>query len=230
MDEEISAFIARLLARGCLPRNDPAVIRVLTEPTYREALDRRLSACGVKLLDNPFAAFVGLGIQPAVARSVFHEEDRWLSNTLGLTKPEVALLVVLWALLILPKRARQQSRADGSQSGLFDSLRPLSRESTERVSEKMLYEEFGHLGARTYLAQRLSILTRHRFITRASGEIMEGPLLDLAFDYNVMASRIIEGTLSDIKAALRKSTSAGDARSPDGSHKSAAPLEGEADV
>lgn len=204
MDEELSAFIARLLARGCLPRNDVAVIRILTEPAHRETLERRLSACGLKLLDNPFAAYVALGIQPDVARSVFHEEDRWLSNTLGMTKPDIALLVVLWALLILPKRAKQQTRAEGPQSGLFDALRPLSCDSTERVSEKMLSEEFPQLGTKTYLAQRLSILSRHRFIVRASGEIMEGPLLDLAFDYNVMASRIIEETLTDIKVSLRK--------------------------
>jgi len=204
MDEELSAFIARLLARGFLPRTDAAVIRVLTEPQHREALDRRLAACGLRLLDNPFAAHVAIGIQSEVAQSVFQDEDRWLSNTLGLTKIEIALLVILWTLLILPKRARQQSRSEGEQSGLFDALRPLSREATERVNETMLYEEFGHLAARNYLSQRLTILARHKFIVRRSGEITEGPLLDLAFDYNVMASRVIEGTLGEIKAMLHK--------------------------
>lgn len=202
MDEELSAFIARLLARGFLPRTDPAVIRVLTEPQQREVLDRRLAACGLKLLDNPFAAHVAIGIQSEVAQSVFQDEDRWLSNTLGLTKIEIALLVILWTLLILPKRARQQSRTDGESSGLFDALQPLSREATERVSETMLYEEFGHLAARNYLSQRLTILARHKFIVRRSGEIVEGPLLDLAFDYNIMASRVIEGTLGEIKAMI----------------------------
>lgn len=206
MDEELSGFIVRLLARGFLPRTDDAVINILTDPQRREALDRRLAGCGLKLLDNPFAAHVALGIQPDVARSVFQDDDRWLSNTLGLSKIEIALLVVLWTLLILPKRARQQSRADGPQEGLFDSLRPLSRNATEHVSEEMLYEEFSHLAARNYLSQRLSILARHKFIVRRSGEITEGPLLDLAFDYNTMAARVIEGTLSDIKEILHKTT------------------------
>jgi hypothetical protein len=203
VDEDLSGLIARLLARGFLPRTDATVIRILTEPQYRDALDRRLAGCGLRLLDNPFAAHVALGIQADVARSVFQDEDRWLANTIGLSKPETALLVVIWALLILPKRARQQSRADSPQGGLFGSP-PLSRESTERISEEMLYQEFAHLGARTYLTQRLSILSRHKFIIRSGGEITEGPLLDLALDYTIMAARIIDGTLRDIKTLLRK--------------------------
>ena len=40
-----------------------------------------------------------------------------------------------------------------------------------------------------------------RFVERRNGILSEGPLLDVALDYRVMADRIIHGTLGEVLAA-----------------------------
>lgn len=222
MDEELKALIARLVAQGPIPRSDKDVLRLLGDNVMREAFDRRIAACGLVLLDNPFASHVSLGVQPDVARAVFRDEDRWLSNSLGLNKTEVALLAVFWALLILPKRARQQqtSVSDDQSSSRHRYV------ATERVSETVLHQEFSHLGKISYLRGCFGTLARHKFIVRERGDILEGPLLDLAFDYNVMAPRIIEGALGDIQELIRKNQVAVEAPAS-GADREA---EGDADV
>jgi hypothetical protein len=47
----------------------------------------------------------------------------------------------------------------------------------------------------------LGKLARLGFIERRNGLISEGPLLDLALDYRVMADRVIHGTLGEVLAA-----------------------------
>ena len=44
----------------------------------------------------------------------------------------------------------------------------------------------------------LGKLARLGFIERRTGVITEGPLLDVALDYRVLADRIIHGTLADV--------------------------------
>ena len=60
--------------------------------------------------------------------------------------------------------------------------------------------DFGpRLGGRTKVRNfMLGKLARLGFIERRNGLITEGPLLDLALDYRVMADRIIHGTLGEI--------------------------------
>ena len=48
------------------------------------------------------------------------------------------------------------------------------------------------------LFRSLGQLKRLGFVSQHKELITEGPLLDLAFDYKHMASRIIEGALGDI--------------------------------
>jgi hypothetical protein len=44
----------------------------------------------------------------------------------------------------------------------------------------------------------LGKLARLGFIERRNGVLFEGPLLDVALDYRVLADRIIHGTLADV--------------------------------
>lgn len=198
MQEDAAELAVRLIAEGCLAREDKAVVRALTDQPFRVELDRRLGACGLMLLDNPYAAHVAVAVAPAFTKGVFGRDDQWLSNSLGLSKPEITLLVILWALLIIPKRERQLTRTEPSgQASLIAANLPIDREPREFVLERTLIEDFKHLWAPTYVRQRLKILARHRFITLQDGKIHEGPRLDLIMDYAKMAPRIKEGILAD---------------------------------
>lgn len=203
MHEDVAQLAVRLIAASVLPREDPAVVRALTDQVFREELDRRLMACGLVLLDNPYAAHVGIAVTAENAKSVFGREDRWLSNTLDLSKPDVMLLVVLWALLIIPKRERQLARMEASgQATLLDSPAGMDRQPHESVALNTLLADFQHRYKSTYLRTRLQILARHKFIVMDDGQIREGPRLDLVMDYAKMAPRIKDGILSDYRAVV----------------------------
>jgi len=205
MEYELKTLTARLLAQRWLPRGDRLVRRALVDETFRHELDRRLADVGLRLLDNPYAAHVGVALQPELAEPVFGAGREYAASNLGLTRDEIALLVILWALIVLPKRERQVTRrelVDDGQSDLFGSDKPVAHgESVSgTLTEASLIADFGpRLGGRTKMRNfMLGKLARLGFIERRNGLISEGPLLDLALDYRVMADRIIHGTLGEI--------------------------------
>lgn len=203
MQEEAAQLAGRLIAMGFLPREDPAVVRALTDQPFRDELDRRLAACGLVLLDNPYAAHVAIAMAREFAKGVFGRDDHWVSNTLGLSKPEITLLVVLWALLIIPKRERQLARIEQSgQTPLIADGVEIDRQPCESVLERTLIEDFKHLWAPSYVRRCLAILARHKFISIEGGVILEGPRLDLIMDYAKMAPRVKEAILADYRKVV----------------------------
>ncbi|MDB6105650.1 MAG: hypothetical protein JWO52_5649 [Gammaproteobacteria bacterium] len=206
MEHEVETLIARLNARQFLPRTDTLVKRALTDEAFYNELSRRLSACGLELIDHPFADHVALRLRRDLEQPVFGGET-WLSNNLGLQRDQVALLVVLWALLILPKRSRQLTRQneeiDQSQGEMFTATKPLpsAEQVNISVAEATLLADFGdRLGGKTRINIGLGVLSRLSFIVRRAGHVYEGPLLDLALDYQRMAPRILNGALQDLLA------------------------------
>lgn len=206
MESELQTLVARLAALRVLPRSDALVTRALTDDLFFSALTERLKACGLELVEHPYAEHVCLRIRREMEQPVFGAEDHWLSNNLNLTRDQMALLVVLWALLILPKRSRQIERKDDAatqhQGEMFAADKPLpSAEDLDiSVAEATLLADFGdRLGGRSRIKQfGLPVLSRHRFIERRDGRIYEGPLLDLVLDYNRMARRVLDGALADL--------------------------------
>lgn len=222
MTDPIASLIAQLLAERWLPREDAAVRAVLVDAELRDDLDRRLAAAGLRLLEHPFAAHVALGIARAQEHDVFGGARGWAASNLQLDRDAMALLVVLWALLVLPKRqrqiARQQTEAAQDQAQMFAELKPVpvGAEVVEPVNERTLLADFGDkLGGKTRLNLALGTLQRHGFIVRRKERIHEGPLLDLAFDYERMASRVMDGALAFVVAQAReaKADAAEDAES-----------------
>lgn len=204
MDQEIKTLTARLLAQRWLPRSDRLVRRALVDEGFRLELDRRLAEVGLQLLDNPYAAHVGVALHPEQIEAVFGAGREYSASNLGLNRDEIALLVVIWALIVLPKRERQVSRrelSDDNQQDMFANERPIphGEQVSGSLGENSLIADFGPaLGGKTRLNIALGKLARLGFIERRNGLISEGPLLDLAFDYRVMADRIIHGTLGEI--------------------------------
>lgn len=205
--DNAAILIARLVAERAIPRDDALVQRVLIDEAFRADVCARLAACGLRLLDNPFAAHVGVGIDGSTEAAVFGATDQWRSNNFGLQRDGVALLVLLWALIILPKRERQLARRgdDSGQGDMFGEAKPAATVDASRgVPETVLMEDYGkRLGGKARVTINLGILSRVGFITRRNRVIEEGPLLDLAFDYGQLAPRVIEGALRDVLAKRR---------------------------
>jgi hypothetical protein len=204
MDKELTTLIARLLALRVLPRGDALVRRALLDDGFRQELDARLQDVGLRLIDNPYAEHVALALLPAMTEPVFGAGESWLNNTLGLPRDGVALLVVLWALIVLPKRERQIARVEAGhegQSDMFGERKPVETGDTVStgVSEDALYADFGRaLGGRTRFSANLGRLVNLGFVVRRNRLLSEGPLLDLMIDYSQLAPRIIEGALSEL--------------------------------
>ena len=217
-------FIARLLAQRWLPTSDAEVRRLLIDESFRQDIEHRLAATGLRLLDNPFAGHVAAGLAADSENAVVGRGAAWLSSNAGLNRDGVALLILLWALIILPKRERQLSRdatTDEGQSDLFGNAQaaPLRDDAARGVPENVLLEDYGRLlGGKARLQFLLSVLSRLGFIERRNKVLHEGPLLDLAFDYAELAPRILDGALADVLAAVNgrneaktASTATGDA-------------------
>ena len=96
MEHDIRTLTARLLATRALPRNDRLVRRALVDESFRGELERRLEAVGLQLLDNPYAAHVSVGLTAEMHEPVFGAGREYAASNLGLTRDEVALLVIIW--------------------------------------------------------------------------------------------------------------------------------------
>ena len=203
MNDDSQILIARLLTHQTLRRDDKMVKRALSDEQFRAEVDKRLLDAGLKLLDNVYADHVTLALHRAVEPKIFGAKDIWQNNNFGLTRDGVALLVVLWAQIILPKRERQethQSAAD-DQNDLFDKDRPIARaeDTSIGISYTALLADFGEkLGKKTRMDMNLGTLSKLGFIERRGDLIVEGPLLDLMMDTDVLKERIINGALADV--------------------------------
>ncbi|MDB5798708.1 MAG: hypothetical protein JWP36_2610 [Paucimonas sp.] len=203
MHDEAQILIARLLAHQTLAREDKLVRRALSDELFRTELDTRLAACGLKLLDNVYADHVALALAREVEPKVFGAREVWQNNNLGLARDGVALLVVLWALIILPKRERQHAhqQAQQDQDDMFDADKPMPRASVASVgvSYRALLADFGDkLGRKTRFDMNLGQLNKLGFIERRGDAIVEGPLLDLMMDTDLLRERVVDGALADI--------------------------------
>jgi hypothetical protein len=203
--DDATALIAELLSRKYLPRQHPKVRKALSDAELFQTITQRLAQVGLRWVDNIYAEHVCLALLPAQQNQVLGESGLNANNNLDLPRDAVALLVVLWALIVLPKRERQTSRVapDTPQNDMFASSKPLpAAHSVSLVlSYKALLEDYGtQLGKKMRLDSNLKLLERHGFIVRSQDDIKEGPLLDVLLDYDTMAPRILDGALAAVLA------------------------------
>ena len=204
--DDAALLIAELLARRWLPRNHPRVKRALVDAELFAQVEQRLAHSGLRFMDSIYADHVSIALLPAAQNSVLGEAGLNTNNNIDLPRDAQALLVVLWALIVLPKRERQTSRMDEPEVGQNDMFpgakpMPVARLVSPTISYKALLEDYGQqLGKKMRLDGNLKLLERHGFITRKQDEIGEGPLLDVLLDYDVLAPRILDGALADVLA------------------------------
>jgi hypothetical protein len=149
-----------------------------------------------------YAPYIAVRVTRELETPVFEDgKGSYWSNNVGLSGGGMALLTILWSLLILPKRQRQQE----GQGDLGDQDQQPTVRAADldiAVERKTLEADFGHLfGSQIRFHGYLSELKRRGFIQERRGKITEGPLLDVLIDYSTLAPRIIEGALSRVLAA-----------------------------
>jgi hypothetical protein len=146
---------------------------------------------------------VTLALAREIEPKIFGAREVWQNNNMGLARDGVALLVVLWAMIILPKRERQEAHQHAleDQEDMFGKDKPLPRaeDASIGISYKTLLADFGDkLGKKTRMDMNLGQLNKLGFIERRGDSIVEGPLLDLMMDTDTLRDRIINGALADI--------------------------------
>jgi hypothetical protein len=205
MPSEIDAvrvLVCRLLAHQTLPRTDELVRRLFVDASYREGVESALGQVGLELAENVYAPYVAVRVARALETPVFEDgRGSYWSNNVGLSGGAMALLTILWSLLILPKRQRQQEvQSEAGDLGHPPSVRAADLDIA--VERKTLEADFGHLfGSQIRFHGYLSELKRRGFVQERRGKIHEGPLLDVLVDYSTLAPRILEGALSRVLAA-----------------------------
>lgn len=203
MTDEAQLLIAQLLTHQTLPRENKLVKRALTDEVFRLDIDTRLAACGMKFLDNVYADNVTLALSRQIEPKIFGSREVWQNNNMGLARDGVALLVVLWGLIILPKRERQEAHQNAleDQEDMFGKDKPLPRaeDASMGISYRALLADFGdRLGKKTRMDMNLGILGKLGFIERRGDIVVEGPLLDLLMDTDLLKERIINGALAEV--------------------------------
>jgi hypothetical protein len=199
--DAVRLLVCRLLAHQTLPRTDELVRRLFMDAAYREGVESALRQVGLELAENVYAPYIAVRVARELETPVFEDgRGSYWSNNVGLSGGAMALLTILWSLLILPKRQRQQEvQGDAGDMG---HQPPVSATHLDiAVERKTLEADFGHLfGSQIRFHGYLSELKRRGFVQERRGKIHEGPLLDVLVDYSTLAPRILEGALSRVLA------------------------------
>ena len=184
---------ARLLREGSVPR---AELPELDHADVRHDVERRLESVGLVLATSAYSEHVGLRLSAEVtADSAFDA-----ASNLGLRADACALLVVLWARLVLQKRTAADTRQVPGQASLLPGEQAdAARRFSPQVRLETLYREFGAaLGSRTHIKMLVTQLRRLDFIG-GIGEVIEaGPLLELGIDGERMIAFIRRRVLADL--------------------------------
>jgi hypothetical protein len=195
---------ARLLRAGAVPRTE---LPDLDFPEVRREVERRLQAVGLVLATSAYSEHVGIRLSSeATADSAFDA-----ASNLGLRSDACALLVILWARLVLQKRTATETRELPGQESLFTSERAAAaRGFRPSVRLEALAREFrAVLGGRSRIQSLVTQLRRLHFLA-GHGEIIEaGPLLELGIDGERMIAFIRREVLAKLLAE-RAATGAGE--------------------
>src|SRR3954464_2522470 len=206
--DSATLICARLLRAGAVPR---AELPDLDFPEVRRDVERRLQAVGLVLATSAYSDHVGIRLSPEVtADSAFDA-----ASTLGLRSDACALLVILWARLVLQKRTVADTRELPGQGEMFTGERTAAaRGFRPSVRLEALVREFrAVLGGRSRIQSLVTQLRRLQFLA-GHGEVIEaGPLLELGIDGERMIGFIRREVLAKLLA--EREAAEGEEESPE---------------
>jgi len=184
---------ARLIREAAVARGE---LPELDLPDVRSEVEQRLAQVGLALASSAYSDFIGVRLSGEVtADSAFDA-----ASNAGLRSDACALLVLLWARLVLKKRTATDTRQlPGQGSLLADTAREAARRYNPEIRLETIYREFGDVfGSRTHLKRLVSQLRRLRFIAGRGDTFEAGPLLELGIDGEHMVSFIRRGVLAQL--------------------------------
>jgi hypothetical protein len=190
--DEAARICALLLRHGATPR---AELPQLDHAAVREDVEDRLGRVGLTLATSAFSTDVGLRLSPAVTSDPGFDA----ASNLGLKADACALIVILWARLVLQKRtAAERRELPGQQELLEGDRREQTRAYRPTLRVETLVREFGPvLGSRSHIQGLVTMLRRLGFVA-GHGELLEaGPLLELGVDGERMVAFIRRGVLRE---------------------------------
>ncbi|MEB3196118.1 MAG: hypothetical protein VKP62_02840 [Candidatus Sericytochromatia bacterium] len=178
-NDEIAGVLAPFFHKGFLARREA---KSLMDPAKRAEAERRLNGIGLTLAWSPYSRYYGL----ALADGPGNRTER-ITNLAELDRNALALLVVLWARLVLPQRLAEEGR----EGGISEPV----------VSFEALNAEFGKkLGGRRF-EMYVSQLKRLGFLEYVrKDEIKAGPFLDLLGDSQKLSAFLRQSTLAKVLA------------------------------
>lgn len=197
--QEISSM---LIAKRFMPKKHLREMFINEE--LRSEVETNLKAVGLELATHIYSGYVAVKVSKNMEASVFSDDKGGYTATNNvLSRGTLALLTIIWAKIILPKRQMQIERGaseDNGQNSLWFQKKPIPmNEDIVFLDEKALLADFGdRLGGKIAFYRYLSELARADFIVRKDKKIYEGPLLDIVVDYSILAPRIINGALGEM--------------------------------
>jgi hypothetical protein len=192
---EATRICARLLREGSVPR---AALPDLDFPDVRHEVERRLGGVGLVLATSVYSDHVGIRLSPEVTADTAFDA----ATNLGLRSDACALLVILWARLVLQKRTAAETRELPGQGALFTREQAAAARSFRpRVRLEALVREFRPvLGGRSRIQSLVTQLRRLGFLAGYGEQIEAGPLLELAIDGERMVAFLRREVLAKLVA------------------------------
>lgn len=190
---DAALICARLLREGSVARAD---LPALDSLDIRQEVERRLEGVGLVLATSAYSEHVGLRLSPDVTADVAFDA----ASNLGLRADACALLVILWARLVLQKRTAADTRSVPGQAALLPADQAaIARSFAPQVRLETLFREFGAtLGSRTHIKALVSQLRRLGFLAGHGDVVEAGPLLELAIDGEILIGFIRRKVLADL--------------------------------
>jgi hypothetical protein len=188
--ERARDICARLIADTAVPREEATDLE--SDSLLHREVEDRLAAVGLKLITNYFAGVFAVRLTREVAAD---PGIPWAMNR-RFTRGALALLVALWARLVLPRRAMMERREELDEGpDLFPAEAPLVRPDL-LVHRDALLMEFGDRLGRTNVLRYLGSLRNAGFVEVShAGEIREGPLLDVLVDGDELGMKLRDSIL-----------------------------------
>lgn len=168
------------------------------EPQVRNEVENRLRRVGLSLVSSAYSEYYGIRLTKEVESD---PRNDWTSNY-KMDEACYALLVILWAKLILPKRvSKDEERSlEANKQKLLVEDKNAWENYTLSVSWETLYAEFGKkLGGKTKFDSYIGQLKRMGFIQYTKKEhITAGPIMEVLIDGHKMASYIRDSCIAEL--------------------------------
>ena len=169
---------------------------LLLDDELRAMVSRRLDGVGLELVESFTSDYFAVRLRRDVEADIRLD---WATNA-RVPRGAVALLVILWAKLVLPKRIatteaalKRQNPEQAADPNAPADGGPIS------LPRDALYAEFGRKFGKTAFARYLGQLKTAGFIREdRRGNLTEGPVLDLLVDGVQMAQKLRDSVLWDV--------------------------------